>query len=216
MEVSVIDHAGNPIGQFDFGLDSLRLGAYPPQRAAHVLYLIRTLQLSRLQQGTHKAKTRGEVSGGGKKPYKQKGTGNARMGSTRTPLRVGGGVVFGPVVRDHAISLNRKVVKLGYRLALSNLIANADKKVYVFAAGSNVSKTSLADSLVSERLGQSKRVILITGYSDDETRSFIGFRNLQVVSVAGVNTIPIERLMQSDLILFSHDAAETLKARLSV
>ena len=132
MEVSVIDHAGNPIGQFDFGFDSLRLSSYPPQRAAHVLYLIRTLQLSRLQQGTHKTKTRGEVSGGGKKPYKQKGTGNARMGSTRTPLRVGGGVVFGPVVRDHAISLNRKVVKLGYRLALTHLFNNVNKKIFVF------------------------------------------------------------------------------------
>lgn len=79
-----------------------------------------------------------------------------------------------------------------------------------------MSKTSLASSLVSERLAHSKRAILVTGYSDDELASFIGFRNIKLVSVAGVNSIPIDQLLQSDLILFSHLAAQTLKERLEV
>jgi large subunit ribosomal protein L4 len=80
-------------------------------------------QLAGRRQGTHKAKTKAEVSGGGKKPFKQKGTGNARQGSSRSPLMPGGGITFGPVPRDYSYSLNKKFKQLGLKTALSHLLS---------------------------------------------------------------------------------------------
>ncbi|HMN68140.1 MAG TPA: 50S ribosomal protein L4, partial [Bdellovibrionales bacterium] len=86
-----------------------------------ILQTVVRWQLACRRRGTHKAKTRAEVSGGGKKPFKQKGTGNARQGSTRSPLMPGGGITFGPVPRDYSYALPKKVRRLGLRTALSFL-----------------------------------------------------------------------------------------------
>lgn len=86
-----------------------------------ILQTVVRWQLACRRQGTHKAKTRGEVSGGGKKPFKQKGTGNARQGSSRSPLMPGGGITFGPVPRDYSYVLPKRVKRLGLRTALSQL-----------------------------------------------------------------------------------------------
>jgi len=216
MDVSVINQLADKVGGFNFSFDVNSLASLPPTRANHILYLLRKLQLSRLQQGTHKAKTRGNVSGGGKKPYKQKGTGNARMGSTRTPLRVGGGVVFGPVPRSHSIRLNRKVVKLAYRIALSRLISL--DKVLVFSEDFSLLRTSEASKLLSNSIAGVVRpkVTLISSYDDMESSNYIAFRNLDSVAICGVNSIPIERLVMSDLVLFTNKAAHILNERVSV
>jgi len=216
MDVSVINQLADKVGGFNFSFDVNSLANLPHTRANHILYLLRKLQLSRIQQGTHKTKTRGNVSGGGKKPYKQKGTGNARMGSTRTPLRVGGGVVFGPVPRSHAIRLNRKVVKLAYRIALSRLISL--DKVLVFSEDFNLLRTSEASKLLSNSIAGVARpkVTLISSYDDMESSNYIAFRNLDSVAICGVNSIPIERLVMSDLVLFTNKAAHILNERVSV
>src|ERR1700744_5020869 len=86
-----------------------------------ILQTVTRWQLACRRQGTHSAKTRGEVSGGGKKPFKQKGTGNARQGSSRSPLMPGGGITFGPLPRDYSYVLPKKVRQLGLRVALSHL-----------------------------------------------------------------------------------------------
>jgi large subunit ribosomal protein L4 len=84
-----------------------------------ILHEVVKWQLASRRQGTHKAKTRSEVSGGGKKPFKQKGTGNARQGSSRSPLMPGGGILFGPTPRDYSYTLPKKVKQIGLRSALS-------------------------------------------------------------------------------------------------
>ena len=86
-----------------------------------ILHSVVRWQLASKRQGTHKAKTRGEVRGGGKKPFKQKGTGNARQGSTRSPINEGGGVIFGPSPRDYSYTLPKKTRAMGLRSALSYL-----------------------------------------------------------------------------------------------
>ena len=86
-----------------------------------ILQTVVRWQLACRRRGTHKAKTRGEVSGGGKKPFKQKGTGNARQGSIRSPLMPGGGITFGPIPRDYSYTLPKKMKRLGLRTALSFL-----------------------------------------------------------------------------------------------
>jgi len=94
-----------------------------------VLHTVVKWQLASRRQGTHMTKTRGLVSGGGKKPFKQKGTGSARQGSTRSPLMPGGGKLFGPVPRDYSYALPKKVRTLGLKMALTSALQN--KKLYV-------------------------------------------------------------------------------------
>ncbi|PIS10309.1 MAG: 50S ribosomal protein L4 [Bdellovibrio sp. CG10_big_fil_rev_8_21_14_0_10_47_8] len=129
-----------------------------------ILHEVVQWQLAKRRQGTHMVKTRGLVSGGGKKPFKQKGTGNARQGSNRSPLMPGGAKLFGPVPRSYAYALPKKVKKLGLKMALSHL--HQEGKLFVIESMKSDGKTKeLAQRLKS--FGLSKAV-LVDVKSDDQ------------------------------------------------
>ncbi|MCL2324375.1 MAG: 50S ribosomal protein L4 [Actinomycetia bacterium] len=135
-------------------------------------------QLAGLRAGTHSTKTRGKVRGGGKKPWRQKGTGRARQGTIRAPQWKGGGVVFGPQPRSYAFPVNNKVVKLAMRSALSAKLADGELTIVdgmtfdapsTKAAAAAIAKLGLAD----------KKVTVIVGSDDDN--AYLSFRNLPYV-----------------------------------
>jgi large subunit ribosomal protein L4 len=167
-------------------------------------------QLAKRRAGTHKVKTRGEVSGSTRKLFRQKGTGNARMGSARTTQRRGGGTVFGPVVRDHGFDLTKKVRKLGLKTALSAKAAEGKLIVVDMAAMKQPKTSDLAKQFAA--LGWSS-VLIIDGAQVDD-----GFaraaRNLPLVDVLPQQGANVYDILRRDTLVLTRGAVEALEARL--
>jgi large subunit ribosomal protein L4 len=167
-------------------------------------------QLAKRRAGTHKVKTRGEVSGSTRKLFRQKGTGNARMGSARTTQRRGGGTVFGPVVRDHGFDLTKKVRKLGLKTALSAKAAEGKLIVVDMAAVKQPKTAELARQFAA--LGWSS-VLIIDGAQVDD-----GFaraaRNLPLVDVLPQQGANVYDILRRDTLVLTKGAVEALEARL--
>ena len=151
----------------------------------HVMHTVVRAYRAGLRQGTANTKTRGEVRGGGKKPWRQKGTGRARQGSIRSPQWVGGGTVFGPHTRSYAFRVNRKEVKLAMRSALSAKLADGEIVVVDQLSFEKPSTKQAAEVL--KNLGLEGRVTIIV--PDDEVNTFLSFRNLSKVRVIGVSEL---------------------------
>jgi len=167
-------------------------------------------QLAKRRAGTHKVKTRGEVSGSTRKLFRQKGTGNARMGSARTTQRRGGGTVFGPVVRDHSHDLPKKVRKLALKTALSSKAAEG--KLVVLESGKlDAPKTSALAKSFSDRGWTS--VLLIDGLAVDIglARAARNIPQVDVLPQIGANVYDI---LRRDTLVLTKDAVEALEARL--
>lgn len=166
-------------------------------------------QLASRRAGTHMVKTRSLVSGGGKKPFKQKGTGNARQGSTRSPLMPGGGKLFGPEPRDYSYALPKKVRKLGLRMALSHL--NLNGKLFIVDEIKTQGKTKdLAKSLTS--FGQAKSVLVdITSKESMVPRAA---RNLKAYKYLGVEGVNVFDLLKYDCAIMTKESVEHLVKRL--
>jgi len=178
---------------------------------SHIAHLIKRNQDSAARQGTHSTKTRGEVAGGGAKPYKQKGTGKARRGSNRTPLRVGGGVSFGPKPRKYFVGVNRRVVKLGYKLLtreLSGRICILDE------TSLGAVKTRLFSDFLRKaspvRLG---KVLLVVTENPQDDRVILSARNLEYVTCTYSTWIPVELFATSDFVVFTTSAFSDLEER---
>lgn len=149
-----------------------------------LLHRVVNWQLACRRQGTHKTKTRAEVSGGGKKPFKQKGTGNARQGSSRSPLMPGGGITFGPVPRSYAFSLPKKLKRAALRSALSHLVK--ENKFFVVSDMNSDGKTSdLAKRLKS--FGVEKALLIDVDASDTFKRASRNLKKVRYNSVDGLN-----------------------------
>jgi len=159
--------------------------------------------LASCRAGTHSTKGRSEVRGGGRKPWRQKGTGNARAGSIRSPLWKGGGVTFGPKPREYSFKLNKKVRGKARLMALSDKF-NEKKIVIVDKVEFDKPKTKDAFSLL-ENLGlsQAKVLVVIEKVEGDEGKSF---RNIPGVIVASANNISTYLILASDFVLFTKDA----------
>ena len=153
-----------------------------------VLHSVVRWQLASRRQGTHMTKTKGLVSGGGKKPFKQKGTGNARQGSTRSPLMPGGGTMFGPVPRSYAYVLPKKTRKVGLSMALSHL----HKSGKIFVVDNMTSEGKTAE--LSKRLkafGVTKAV-LVDAVSDEKVlKAARNLQNFKYFPVAGLNVFDL-------------------------
>ena len=168
-------------------------------------------QMAKRRAGTHKVKTRGEVSGSTRKIFRQKGTGSARMGSPRTSQRRGGGMAFGPVVRDHGHELPKKVRKLALKTALSAKAAEG-KLMIIDEAAVSVPKTKeLAKSLGT--LGWSN-VLVIDGQQVNE-----GFaraaRNLACIDVLPQQGANVHDILRRETLVLTKDAVQALEARLA-
>ena len=166
-------------------------------------------QLAKRRSGNHKVKGMGEVSGTTKKPYKQKGTGNARQGSLRSPQFRTGGAVHGPVVRDHGYSLPKKIRRIGLISALSQ--KQADGKLVVIDAASASAKTKeLATKL--KVLGWSSTLIIDRAVDANFARASANIHRVDVLPTVGANVYDI---LQHDLLVLTTAAIEGLRERLA-
>ncbi len=153
----------------------------------HAMHEVCRAQMAAWRQGTHQTKTRGKVSGGGRKPWRQKGTGHARQGSTRAPQWTGGGTVFGPHPRKYDFKVPRKVVKLAMRSALSAKLAD-DEILIVDTLDFENPKTKDAVA-VMKALELEGRITLVIG--DEDVNAYLSFRNipgLRIITATQANT----------------------------
>jgi large subunit ribosomal protein L4 len=162
------------------------------------------------RQGTRSTKTRGEVRGGGKKPWRQKGTGRARAGSNRSPLWSGGGVVFGPKPRDYSKKINAKVKALAFRRALFDRASAGDLSV-IEAFTLNPAKTKVVDQLMGRIAPEGKVLLVDAPFAVETLRAVRNIRRISMQEAAKLNTLD---LAQYQRIIVSSKALETIVARL--
>lgn len=178
-----------------------------------LLYRVVEMQMANRRQGTHSTKTRGEVKGGGRKPWRQKGTGRARAGSRRSPLWVGGGTTFGPRPRSYEIKMTRKMKQGALKAALS-VRAQAGKLLLLDEASFAEPKTKTAKALL-ERLGigeETALVVLATSeYGRAAKKSFTNLPRAKCIACAGINVYDIIR---HDNLVMTLGSVEELKERL--
>ncbi|WP_433523206.1 50S ribosomal protein L4 [Nocardia pseudovaccinii] len=160
-------------------------------------------QLAAARQGTHATKTRGEVSGGGKKPYRQKGTGRARQGSTRAPQFTGGGIVHGPQPRDYSQRTPKKMIRAALRGALSDRARNERIHVITELVSGQTPSTKTAKSFLSE-LSDRKKFLLVLGRED--IAGWKSVQNLEFVHPIAPDQLNTYDVLESDEVVFSVEA----------
>ena len=175
-----------------------------------LLHQVVVAQLAAARQGTHKTKTRAEVSGAGRKPFKQKGTGRARQGSLRSPQFRGGAAIFGPIVRSHAHDLNKKVRKLALKTALSTKLAEG-KLVVLDAVAVDSHKTK--EMVQRFKLLGLTSALIIDGANLDE--NFVrASRNVPLIDVLPEQGANVYDILRRDTLVLTRNAVEQLEARL--
>ncbi len=173
----------------------------------HVMHHVVKSQNAMLRQGTHATKTRGMVSGGGKKPWRQKGTGRARQGSIRSSQWVGGGTVFGPSPRNYAFRVNKKVVKLAMRSALS---AKVNDNELVIVDKFSFDKPSTKEAVkVLKALGVEGKVCIVI--AEDDLNTYLSFRNIPGVIVMNTQEANTYDLLDNTSLVLTEEAASRLE-----
>ena len=178
----------------------------------HVLYLAVKAYLANQRQGTHKAKERSEVSGGGKKPWKQKGRGGARAGTTRSPLWVGGGSIFGPKPHSYRQKLNKKVLSLARKSALSYK-AKANQIVVVEDFNFEAPKTKDFVSILDALKVKGKKTLLLTSATLDNV--YKSGRNISKISVLEANKASAYDLLNNQVLLLQKSAVNILESTIN-
>jgi len=186
-------------------LDDSVFGIEPNMAAMHQVV---TAQLASRRSGTHSTKTRAEVRGGGAKPWRQKGTGRARAGSTRLPHWRGGGVAHGPKPRDYSMRTPKKMIRLALRSALSDR-ASEGNVIVVDRWAFDAPRTRDAVAALSA-LGVEGKALVVLG--DDDVNARKSFRNLQEVHCVGICELNTYDVLDSDVVIFT---AETLPGAVS-
>ena len=201
-KVQVVDMTGKKTGEIELK-DSI-FGIEPNEKAMHLAVVN---YLANQRQGTQSALTRAEVAGGGKKPWRQKGTGHARQGSTRAVQWTHGGIAFAPKPRDYRLSLNKKVRKLALLSALSDKVANSAFIVLDAMTLENYKTKTVAQTLAN--IGAGKKSLVV--YADANKVLVNSTRNIAGVKVAGVNTINTYDILNADTLVIVKDAVEKLE-----
>lgn len=165
----------------------------------HVMHQVVRAQQAAMRQGTHDSKTRGQVSGGGKKPFRQKGTGRARQGSTRSPHYRGGGAVFGPHPRSYSLKMNRKEVKLAMRSALSAKLAEDVLRVVDDFEFEKPSTKEAAAVLTALKIEGRVTIVL----PDNNINAFLSFRNIPRVRVIAVSESNTRDFLDNGTLIFT-------------
>jgi len=199
--VSVYNMEGNEVGTLE-----LNDAVFGVNVNEHLVHLAVVSQLANKRQGTQKAKTRSEVSGGGRKPWKQKGTGHARQGSTRSPQWTGGGVVFAPTPRDYTIKLNKKERKLALKSALTSRV-NENKFIVVDELKFDEIKTKKFQNVLNN-LKVSKALVVV---GDDSTNAVKSARNIPAVKTAFVNTINVYDILKYNTVVATKTAVAAIE-----
>ena len=173
----------------------------------HLVHMAVVNQLANNRQGTQKAKTRSEVSGGGRKPWRQKGTGHARQGSTRAPQWTHGGVVFAPKPRDYRFSVNKKVRRLAMKSAFSSKVA-AEELVVLDDLKLDAIKTKEVVKVLTA-LETGKKVLLVLPENNDVL--YRSARNIAGVKVSTVNTLNVYDILNCDTMLVLKDSVAKIE-----
>ena len=184
--VSVYNMEGKEVGTLE-----LNDAVFGVEVNEHLVHMAVVAQLANKRQGTQKAKTRGEVSGGGRKPWRQKETGHARQGSTRAPQWKGGGVVFAPSPRDYTITLNKKEKRLALKSALTSRVQE-NKFIVVDEMKFDEIKTKKFQTVLNN-LKVEKALVVLDG---DNKNAVLSARNIQGVKTAAVNTINVYDILK--------------------
>ena len=184
--VSVYNMEGKEVGTLE-----LNDAVFGVEVNEHLVHLAVVAQLANKRQGTQKAKTRSEVSGGGRKPWRQKGTGHARQGSTRSPQWTGGGVVFAPTPRDYTITLNKKEKRAALKSALTSRV-QANKFIVVDELKFDEIKTKNFKNVMNN-LNVSKALVVL---ADNDQNTVLSARNVADVKTAQVGTINVYDILK--------------------
>ena len=172
----------------------------------HLVHMAVVQYLANRRQGTQKAKTRSEVSGGGRKPWRQKGTGHARQGSTRAPQWTGGGVVFAPVPRDYSFKMNKKEKRAALKSALTSRLQD-NKLIVIDELKFDEIKTKNFKAVI-DNLNVAKAYVVL---NDNDEKVVMSARNLPNVQTALTNTINVYDIMKGGTVILTKDAAKTIE-----
>lgn len=199
--VSVYNMEGKEVGTIE-----LNDAVFGVEINEHLVHMAVVQQLANNRQGTQKAKTRSEVSGGGRKPWRQKGTGHARQGSTRAPQWTGGGVVFAPVPRDYSFKLNKKEKRAALKSALTSRVQDG-KLIVVDELKFDEIKTKKFKA-VMDNLKFSKALVVL---ADNDENIVMSARNIPAVKTAQVNTMNVYDILKGDTLVLTKDAVAKIE-----
>ena len=199
--VSVLNMEGKEVGSME-----LNDAVFGVEINEHLVHLAVVRQLANNRQGTQKAKTRSEVSGGGRKPWRQKGTGHARQGSIRAPQWTGGGVVFAPVPRDYEVKMNKKERRAALKSALTSKVQD-NKLVVVDSLTLAEAKTKEMQKVLTNL--KADKALVITAADDQNVA--ISARNIADVQTATVNTMNVYDVMKHNTVVVTKDAVASIE-----
>ncbi|MEY8234421.1 50S ribosomal protein L4 [Lachnospiraceae bacterium 66-29] len=199
--VAIYNMEGNEVGSLE-----LNDAVFGVEINEHLVHMAVVQQLANNRQGTQKAKTRSEVRGGGKKPWRQKGTGHARQGSIRAPQWKGGGVVFAPKPRDYSFKLNKKEKRAALKSALTSRV-NESKFIVVDDLKLDGIKTKRFQEVLNN-LKVNKALVIL---NDNDENVVMSARNIPAVKTALTNTINVYDIMKYDTVVVTKDAVATIE-----
>ena len=200
-KVSVYNMEGKEVGTIE-----LNDAVFGVEVNEHLVHMAVVQQLANNRQGTQKAKTRSEVSGGGRKPWRQKGTGQARQGSTRSPQWTGGGVVFAPVPRDYSFKINKKEKRAALKSVLTSRVLD-NKLIVVDELKFDEIKTKKFQA-VMDNLKVKKALVVI---ADNDEKVTMSARNIPTVKTALVNSINVYDILKGDTLVLTKDAVAKIE-----
>lgn len=199
--VSVYNMEGKKVGTLE-----LNDAVFGVEVNEHLVHLAVVAQLANKRQGTQKAKTRSEVRGGGRKPWRQKGTGHARQGSTRAPQWTGGGVVFAPTPRDYSFKLNKKEKRAALKSALTSRV---EEKKFIVLDEINFGEIKTKNfQNVLNNLNVAKALVVL---EDGNKNAELSARNIPSVKTARTNTINVYDILKYNTVIATKAAVETIE-----
>ena len=199
--VSVYNMEGKEVGTME-----LNDAVFGVEVNEHLVHMAVVSQLANKRQGTQKAKTRSEVSGGGRKPWRQKGTGHARQGSTRTPQWTGGGVVFAPTPREYSFKMNKKEKRMALKSALTSRVQE-NKLIVLDELKFDAIKTKSMKAVL-DNLNVTKALVVL---NDNDKNVVLSARNLANVATAQTSTINVYDILKYNTVVVTKAAVATIE-----
>ncbi|MBR3039376.1 MAG: 50S ribosomal protein L4 [Lachnospiraceae bacterium] len=200
-EVSVYNMEGKEVGKLD-----LNDAVFGVEINEHLVHLAVVQHLANMRQGTQKAKTRAEVSGGGRKPWRQKGTGHARQGSTRSPQWTHGGVVFAPVPRDYSFKLNKKEKRIALKSALTSKVADGSLMVIEELKFDEIKTKKFAE--VMNNLKAKNALVVI---NENDKNVVLSARNIPDAKTILTGNMNVYDIMKAGTVVLTKDAVSTIE-----
>jgi large subunit ribosomal protein L4 len=207
VKLNIIDFDNNSVGEVSISKD-----IFGCEIRSDVMYRVVQWQLDKRRSGNHKTKAISEISGTTKKPYKQKGTGRARHGSLRSNIHRGGAIIFGPLVRDHGYSIQKKVRKAALKMALSQKVK--DKKLIVIKDYKIKSHKTKELSSKLSKLGYNDALFLGVEPNENNKNFLMAYRNIKNLSALSVEGANVYDILKYDHLIIDQDSLKKIEERL--